>query len=162
MLEKDATWVAIGFILFILMLIYFKIPNKIFTILDNRAQKIKNELDEAKRLREEAQTILSEFQKKNTEAEKTAKTIVENAKKLAKNYEKEAKEKFDQSLVRRKKLLDEKLNRVENDALNEIKNNITDIVLESVRVSLMDSNIKPQAAQDIIDESIKQIRKWIN
>jgi F-type H+-transporting ATPase subunit b len=76
MLEKDATWVAIGFILFILMLIYFKIPNKIFTILDNRAQKIKNELDEAKRLREEAQTILSEFQKKNTEAEKLLRQLL--------------------------------------------------------------------------------------
>ncbi|MGI9312013.1 MAG: ATP F0F1 synthase subunit B, partial [Alphaproteobacteria bacterium] len=74
MLEKDATWVAIGFILFILLLIYFKIPNQITKILDDRSKKIKDELDEAKRLREEAQTILSEFQKKNTEAEQTAKT----------------------------------------------------------------------------------------
>ena len=80
MLEKDATWVAIGFILFILLLIYFKIPNQIIKILDDRSKKIKDELDEAKRLREEAQTILSEYQKKNTEAEQTAKTIIDNAK----------------------------------------------------------------------------------
>ena len=80
MLEKDATWVAIGFILFILLLIYFKIPNQIIKILDDRSKKIKEELDEAKRLREAAQTILSEFQKKNTEAEQTAKTIIDNAK----------------------------------------------------------------------------------
>ena len=136
MLEKDATWVAIGFILFILLLIYFKIPNQIIKILDDRSKKIKDELDEAKRLREEAQTILSEYQKKNTEAEQTAKTIIDNAKKLAKNYEKDAKDKFDQNVVRKKKLLDEKLNRLENDVINQIKDNITDIVLETVKNSV--------------------------
>ena len=159
MLEKDATWVAIGFILFILLLIYFKIPNQIIKILDDRSKKIKDELDEAKRLREEAQTILSEFQKKNTEAEQTAKTIIDNAKKLAKNYEKDAKDKFDQNVVRKKKLLDEKLNRLENDAINQIKDNITDIVLETVKNSVKGNNIKPKVSQKIIDQGIEQIGK---
>lgn len=157
MLEKDATWVAIGFILFILLLIYFKIPNQITKLLDARSKKIKDELDEAKRLREEAQTILSEFQKKNTEAEQTAKTIIDNAKKLAKNYEKDAKDKFDQNVVRKKKLLDEKLNRLENDAINQIKDNITDIVLETVKNSVKGNNIKPKVSQEIIDQGIEQI-----
>lgn len=159
MLEKDATWVAIGFILFILLLIYFKIPNQIIKILDDRSKKIKEELDEAKRLREAAQTILSEFQKKNTEAEQTAKTIIDNAKKLAKNYEKDAKDKFDQNVVRKKKLLDEKLNRLENDAINQIKDNITDIVLETVKNSVKGNNIKPKVSQEIIDQGIEQIGK---
>lgn len=157
MLEKDATWVAIGFILFILLLIYFKIPNQIIKILDDRSKKIKEELDEAKRLREAAQTILSEFQKKNTEAEQTAKTIIDNAKKLAKNYEKDAKDKFDQNVVRKKKLLDEKLNRLENDVINQIKDNITDIVLETVKNSVKGNNIKPKVSQEIIDQGIEQI-----
>ncbi|MAU87287.1 MAG: ATP F0F1 synthase subunit B [Alphaproteobacteria bacterium] len=159
MLEKDATWVAIGFILFILLLIYFKIPNQIIKILDDRSKKIKEELDEAKRLREAAQTILSEFQKKNTEAEQTAKTIIDNAKKLAKNYEKDAKDKFDQNVVRKKKLLDEKLNRLENDVINQIKDNITDIVLETVKNSVKGNNIKPKVSQEIIDQGIEQIGK---
>jgi F-type H+-transporting ATPase subunit b len=157
MLEKDATWVAIGFILFILLLIYFKIPNQIIKILDDRSKKIKDELDEAKRLREEAQTILSEYQKKNTEAEQTAKTIIDDAKKLAKNYEKDAKDKFDQNVVRKKKLLDEKLNRLENDVINQIKDNITDIVLETVKNSVKGNNIKPKVSQEIIDQGIEQI-----
>ena len=95
MLEKDATWVAIGFILFILLLVYFKVPGQITKILDNRADKIRSELDEAKKLREEAQSMLADFQKKNKEAEKNAKALIDEAKKLAKNYEKEAKSKFD-------------------------------------------------------------------
>jgi F-type H+-transporting ATPase subunit b len=159
MLEKDATWVAIGFILFILMLIYFKVPGQITKILDNRAEKIKNELDEARKLREEAQAILADFQKKNNEAEKSAKALIDEAKKIAKNYEKEAKLKLEESLERRKKLLDEKLKRAEVEALNQIKNDITDIVFDAIDKTLSNDNINKDASDKIIDSGIKEITK---
>lgn len=159
MLEKDATWVAIGFILFILMLIYFKVPGQITKILDNRAEKIKNELDEARKLREEAQAILADFQKKNNEAEKSAKALIDEAKKIAKNYEKEAKLKLEESLERRKKLLDEKLKRAEVEALNQIKNDITDIVFDAIDKTLSNDNINKDASDRIIDSGIKEITK---
>ena len=159
MLEKDATWVAIGFILFILMLIYFKVPGQITKILDKRAEKIKNELDEARKLREEAQAILADFQKKNNEAEKSAKALIDEAKKIAKNYEKEAKLKFEESLERRKKLLDEKLKRAEVEALNQIKNDITDIVFDAIDKTLSNDNINKDASDRIIDSGIKEITK---
>lgn len=159
MLEKDATWVAIGFILFILMLIYFKVPGQITKILDNRAEKIKNELDEAKKLREEAQAMLADFQKKNKEAEKSAKALIDEAKKIAKNYEKEAKSKFDENMERRKKLLDEKLKRAEVEALNQIKNDITDIVFDAIDKSLSNNNINKDASDRIIETGIKEITK---
>jgi len=159
MLEKDATWVAIGFVLFILMLIYFKVPGQITKILDNRAEKIKNELDEAKKLREEAQAMLADFQKKNKEAEKSAKALIDEAKKLAKNYEKEAKSKFDENMERRKKLLDEKLKRAEVEALNQIKNDITDIVFDAIDKSLSNNNINKDASDRIIETGIKEITK---
>lgn len=159
MLEKDATWVAIGFILFILLLVYFKVPGQITKILDNRADKIRNELDEAKKLREEAQSMLADFQKKNKEAEKNAKALIDEAKKLAKNYEKEAKSKFDENMERRKKLLDEKLKRAEVEALNQIKNDITDIVFDAIDKSLSNNNINKKASDRIIDSGIKEITK---
>jgi F-type H+-transporting ATPase subunit b len=159
MLEKDATWVAIGFVLFILMLIYFKVPGQITKILDNRAEKIKNELDEARKLREEAQAILADFQKKNNEAEKSAKALIDEAKKIAKNYEKEAKSKFDENMERRKKLLDEKLKRAEVEALNQIKNDITDIVFDAIDKSLSNNNINKDASDRIIETGIKEITK---
>lgn len=159
MLEKDATWVAIGFVLFIIMLIYFKVPGQITKILDNRAEKIKNELDEAKKLREEAQAMLADFQKKNKEAEKSAKALIDEAKKIAKNYEKEAKSKFDENMERRKKLLDEKLKRAEVEALNQIKNDITDIVFEAIDKSLSNNKINKDASDRIIETGIKEITK---
>ena len=97
--------------------------------------------------------------KKQKDAEKLAKDLINNAKKAAKNYEKEAKEKFDESILRRKKLIDEKLKNAEIEAVNEIKNNLSDIVLSAVEKSLSNGNIKDKAAIDILNEGIDQIKK---
>ena len=159
MLEKDATWVAIGFVMFLMLLVYFKVPRQITKILDNRAQKISDELEEAKRLREEAQAVLAEFHKKNKEAEKTAKAIIDDAKKIAKNYEREAKIKLEESLERKKKLLDEKLKRAESDALNSIKEEVSEVVFEAVGKSITANNIKTSSYDKILEDGIKQIKK---
>ena len=159
MLEKDETWVAIGFVMFLLLLVYFKVPGQITKILDSRSQKINDELEEAKKLREEAQTVLAEFQKKNKEAEKTAKTIIDDAKKIAKNYEKEAKIKLEESLERKKKLLDEKLKRAESEALSAIKEEVSEVVFQAVSKSITSNNIKPSSYEQMLKDGIKQIRK---
>ena len=159
MLEKDATWVAIGFIMFLLLLVYFKVPGQIAKILDNRSQKISDELEEAKKLREEAQTVLAEFQKKNKEAEKTAKVIIDDAKKIAKNYEKDVKIKLEESLERKKKLLDQKLKRAEAEALSAIKEEVSDVIFQAIDKSITSNNIKPSSYDKILQDGIKQIRK---
>ena len=159
MLEKDATWVAIGFIMFLLLLVYFKVPGQIAKILDNRSQKISDELEEAKKLREEAQTVLAEFQKKNKEAEKTARAIIDDAKKIAKNYEKDAKIKLEESLERKKKLLDQKLKRAEVEALSAIKDEVSEVIFEAINKSITSNNIKPSSYDKILQDGIKQIRK---
>ena len=61
----DATfWVAISFFIFLGVLIYFKIPQKVKSVLDENISNIKNQIDEAEKLKEEAKNILSEHEKK--------------------------------------------------------------------------------------------------
>ena len=69
----DATfWAMIALFIFIGVVVYMKVPGMIAKALDERAAKIRNDLDDARRLREEAQQLLVEFQKKRKEAEKEA------------------------------------------------------------------------------------------
>ena len=77
---KDAeTWVAIAFILFIIILLRFG-WSRIVSALDNRAELIKQELDEARNLREQAQSLLADYQRKKQNSEKEIATIIEKAK----------------------------------------------------------------------------------
>ncbi|MEC7671687.1 MAG: hypothetical protein VYA40_04575, partial [Pseudomonadota bacterium] len=85
--------------------------------------------------------------------------IIEDAKKIAKNYEKEAKIKLEESLERKKKLLDEKLKRAESEAVSAIKEEVSEVVFEAVSKSMTSDNIKSSSYDQMLEDGIKQIRK---
>ena len=77
LLSTAEFWVAFAFVAFIGLLIYYGVPSLITKALDDRADAIRKELDEARRLRDEAQNLLSDYQRKAREAEEEAQVIVE-------------------------------------------------------------------------------------
>jgi F-type H+-transporting ATPase subunit b len=54
-------WVAVAFLCFVGLLLYMKVPSTIGKSFDDRAEAIRKELDEARRLREEAQDLLADY-----------------------------------------------------------------------------------------------------
>ena len=94
----DATfWVAIAFIIFIVGLIYLKIPQKINSLLNNKIQDIKTELNEAERLKDEAKNLLNESQEKLENAQKEGELIIKNAREEAEKLIIEINNKFFQT-----------------------------------------------------------------
>jgi len=158
MLDKPETWVAVGFLLFICLVLYLKVPKLITSALDDRAEKISNELKEAKLLREEAHTLLNDFQKKQKEAEKVSENLISNAEKIAKDYIKESKEKLNETLDRRKKLAEEKIKRAEADAIKEIQNMAIDIAVNATSKSLS-NNINNETNSKLVENAINNLNK---
>ncbi len=72
--------VLMAFILFVLVLLKFKVPSMLSGMLDKRADGIRSELEEARALREEAQTILASYERKQKEVQEQADRIVAQAK----------------------------------------------------------------------------------
>ena len=94
----DATfWVAISFIIFFGLLIYFKIPQKINDLLTKLILDIKYEIEESEKLRTESKDLLDKAQKKLNTANEEGKKIIENAKKASEKIVIEMNEKFHKS-----------------------------------------------------------------
>ena len=94
-MQHDPTfWVAIAFLLFVALLIYFKLPTMIAGVLDSRAEKIKNDLDEAEALLMEAQDLLANYQKKQRDAASEVAVIRANAVEEAKLMAEHGKERL--------------------------------------------------------------------
>ena len=74
-------WVAISFIIFVGVLIYFKIPQKVIELLDKMIVDIKNEIGESEKLRSDSKILLDEAQGKLDSAKNESKKILEKAKK---------------------------------------------------------------------------------
>ena len=130
----DATfWVAISFVLFIGLLVYFKIPQKINEMLNQLIVNIKNEIDESEKLRNEAKNLLDKSQKKLDSANSEALKITDQAKKDSENLVIEINEKFHKSAEIKKKLAEVKISQMKESALKEIKDTSIKIAVDSVK-----------------------------
>src|SRR5438552_16866675 len=72
-------WVAVAFVIFVGVLIYFRVHTLAIDAIDGRRARIETELGEARRLREEAQALLAQYQHKQREAEAEAADIIAGA-----------------------------------------------------------------------------------
>ena len=136
----DATfWVAISFFIFLGILIYFKIPQKIKSVLDENISNIKNQINEAEKLKEEAKNILSEHEKKISNSKAEVKSMINKANEDSeKNIIKTNKE-FHSLMENRKKNAEERIKQMKNQALKDIKNASVKIAIESVEKLLKNS-----------------------
>lgn len=128
----DATfWALVSLILFIGLIIYVKVPGIVGRSLDKRADNIRGELDEAKRLRAEAQALLAEYQKKRKEAEADAAALVAAAEREAALLTEEARQKTEEFVARRNALSEQKIKQAEADAITAVKSAAIDIAVEA-------------------------------
>ncbi|GHC71271.1 F0F1 ATP synthase subunit B [Limoniibacter endophyticus] len=130
----DATfWATVALVLFIAIVFYVKAPAMLNKSLDARADRIRNELDEARRLREEAQQLVAEYQRKRKQAEKDAEDIVAAAKREAEQLTAEAKAKSEEYVARRTAMAEQKIAQAERDAVNEVRSNAVELAVEAAR-----------------------------
>ena len=136
----DATfWVMISFFLFIGLLIYFQIPQKIKTILEENISSIKNEIDEAEKLKEDAKNILIEHEKKISNSKTEVKLMVAKASEEAEKNIIKTNQDFHNLMENRKKNAEERIRQLKNQALKDIKNTSVKIAMESVEKLLKNS-----------------------
>jgi|TARA_B110000438_G_scaffold269964_1_gene286764 F-type H+-transporting ATPase subunit b len=136
----DATfWTAISFLIFIILLIYLKIPQKITVTLNESIKNIKDQIISAENLKEEAKNILSEHDKKlgNSKLE-IKKMLDETNEEIEKNILKTNND-LHLLIENRKKNAEEKINQMKDQAYKDIKNISVNIAIESVERLLKNS-----------------------
>ena len=154
-------WVAICFFGFVGLLYYLGVHEKLVSALDKRSDDIRDELEEARRLREEAQAILSDYQRKQREAEETAQDIINQARKEAEAFAHETRQALKESLERRTQLAEDKIARAEAQALAEVRAAAVDVAINATE-KLISSNLSKQAAGELIDQSIQDLKDKLN
>ncbi|HRK24964.1 MAG TPA: ATP F0F1 synthase subunit B [Beijerinckiaceae bacterium] len=117
----DTLWVAIGFLIFIGIVVWAGGFKALMSGIDSRGEKIAAELSEAKRLRDEAQALLASYEQKKAEAEKDAATIIEAAKLEAERFKAEAAQKLEDFVARRQKQAELKISQAESQAAAEVR-----------------------------------------
>ena len=136
----DATfWVMISFFLFIGLLVYFQIPQKIKATLEENISNIKSQIDEADKLKEDAKNILTEHEKKISNSKAEMKSMITKAGEEAEKNIIKTNQDFHNLMENRKKNAEERIKQLKNQALKDIKNTSVRIAIESVEKLLKNS-----------------------
>jgi len=148
--------VGIAFLLFVLVLWYFGVHKIIFRALDDRALKIRAELDEARRLAEEAQELFADFERRQKQVGDLADEIVARARTEAEQAAERAKAELDISIERRLKAADEQIAQAEAAAIREVKDRAIAIAIEAA-TDVLRERLGEDRQQDLIDNAIEDL-----
>jgi len=155
---NEEFWVAIGFILFLVLLAYMGVHSKIAKTLDHRADRIKAELAEAARLKAEAAALLASFVKKKAEAEAEAAAIVAQAKLEAEAIAKDAHERMAEFVTRRTKQAEAKIATAEATATAEVRAAAADAATKAAEIVLT-SQAKAGLGDELVTKSITDLKR---
>ena len=161
-MEFDATFYAfVGLLLFLALIAYLKVPGMMAKGLDARAEKIQNELAEAKRLREEAQHLLAEYQRKRKDAEAEAASIVAAAEREASALTAEAKQKTEEYVARRTTLSEQKIRQAEADAINAVRAAAVDLAVAAAE-KVIAAKADATTGKALFDNAISEVKTRLN
>ncbi len=154
-------WVALSFVVFVAVVIYYRVPALVTKSLDDRADAIRRELDEARKLREEAQALLADYQRKAREAENEAKSIIEQAKREAEALASDSRKSLVESLERRSKIAEEKIARAETQALSEVRSTAVETAIAAAH-EILKARAGGTTGESLVASSISDLRGKLN
>ena len=154
----DATfWVAISFLIFIILLVYFKIPSKVKNILDENINQIRKQVDDSEKLKEEAKRQLAEYEKRIGDSKSQVNRMIKEANDQAEKNIIKSNEVFHKLIEIRKKSTEEKIKQLKSQAIKDIKNASVNIAFESIEKLLLNSLDKSKLDK-IFSQSIEETK----
>ena len=154
----DATfWVAVSFVIFVVLLIYFKIPSKIKNSLNESIFLIRKQIEDAEKLRDEANNILSDSEKKLSNSKKEIQNMITEANKASEKMIIKTNSDFHKLMDNRKKDAERKIFQMKEQVKNDIKNASVKIAIESVS-NLLKNSIDKSKLDKILKESIEETK----
>lgn len=148
--------VLLGLIVFVGILIYYKVPGMIGKMLDSRAEGIEAELDEARSLREEAQSLLASYERKQREVQDQAARIVEAAKEEANIAADQARADLEVSLERRMSAAKDQIANAQSAAIKEVKDQSVSIAVAAAR-DVIAKQMTAAKGNSLIDNAISEV-----
>ena len=157
MLATPEFWVLVSFVLFIGLIVYLKVPGKVTAMLDERAERISRELDEARKLREEAQELLADYERKRRDADKEAEAIIAQTREEAEAFAVETRQKLVEMVERRGNMAEEKIAQAEAQAVKEVRAAAAELAIAAA-TRIISDEVQGARADQLVAASIADLK----
>jgi F-type H+-transporting ATPase subunit b len=154
-------WVAVAFVILMVVFGYLGVFKTAMSALDHRADRIKAELDDATRLKQEAAKVLADYKARSAVAEREAADIIANAKAEAERIALDAKAKMEDFVARRTKTAEGKIALAEAQALADVRAAAAEAAVQAAS-TILSQSVKGQVADDLLAKGINEVRQKLN
>jgi F-type H+-transporting ATPase subunit b len=161
MFAEPEFWVAVAFVILMGVFGYFGIHRTVLTTLDHRSDRIKAELDDARRLKDEAAKLLAEYKARHATAERDAEDIIASAKAEAERIASEAKTKLEDFVARRTRTAENKIALAEAQALADVRAAAANAAVTAAS-TILSQTVKGPIADDLLAKGITEVREKLN
>ena len=161
MFAEPEFWVAIAFVILMGVFAYFGIHRTVLKTLDHRSDRIRAELDDARRLKEEAAKLLAQYKARHASAEREAEDIITSAQAEAERIAAEAKTKMEDFVARRTKTAESKIALAEAQALADVRAAAANAAVAAAS-TILSQSVKGPLADDLLAKGIAEVRQKLN
>jgi F-type H+-transporting ATPase subunit b len=154
-------WVAVAFAIFVGVLGYVQAHKRLIGSIDDRRERIKSELEEARRLKVEAEALLATYRRKQQEAESEAQTIIASAKAEAERLAAEAEAKIEEFVARHTKMAESKIAQAEAQAVADVRSAAAEVAVAAAE-TILARTVKDKVADDLLTKGIADIKAKLN
>ena len=161
MFYEPETWVAIAFVILMIVFAYLGVHRTLLTALDHRAERIKAELDDARRLKDEATKLLGEYKARRASAEREAAEIITSAKAEAERIAAEAKVKMEDFVARRTKTAESKIALAEAQAVADVRAAAANAAVAAAS-TILSQSVKGPVGDDLVGKGITEVGAKLN
>ncbi|WP_375283313.1 F0F1 ATP synthase subunit B family protein [Marinicauda pacifica] len=161
LLADTTFWSFLGLIAFFALLFFMGVHKTVGNALDSRAETIRKELDEARRLREEAQERLASYERRQQEAADEAEEIIRQARQEAEYLRNNAKKEIAQRIERRRALAERRIEQAEASAIKEIRQRAADLAVDAAG-QLMQSKLSKAQRNAIVKDDLTALKDRLN
>jgi F-type H+-transporting ATPase subunit b len=148
-------WVAVCFVIFVALV--FRTAFRVVTVaLDDRAEKIKNQIDEAVRMAEEAQELLASYERRKHEAVAESKAIIDHARREADRLAERTANDLEKALKRREQMAIDRIAQAEASAIADVRNQAVDVAIQAAQ-RVLAKQVKGKNADALISAAIEEL-----
>ncbi len=161
MFAEPEFWVAVAFVILLSIFGYLGVHRTVLKTLDHRRDRIKAELDDARRLKEEAAKLLAEYKARHASAEREAQDIIASARAEAERIASEAKTKMEDFVARRTKTAESKIALAEAQALADVRAAAADAAVTAAS-TILSQSVKGSVGDELLAKGIAEVREKLN
>jgi len=159
-LDNATLWVAISFVIFV-FLVFKPLKNMMLTSLDSKIAELKSQLEESKKLKEDAEKLFTEQKEKYEETLIKIKKLNDDAIYESKITKKKIEEDIKNSLLRKDKGFKQLSSQMELKVRDDLKNEIIKKTLHYTEFKI-NKKLKKSHNSKLINESLSKLTSHLS